>query len=135
MPPATMVVPLSLPEWPGPDPTYSVLLRVPLTVLLLDSCPHGRALLRHCERSEAIQSRPAGTVRKAPDCFVALLLAMTSPKPSLRAKRSNPVQRRRLDCFVALLLAMTTKPALRTNLARSGSSLRSNSASSSLSRL
>ncbi|MDR1468727.1 MAG: hypothetical protein LBT00_05480 [Spirochaetaceae bacterium] len=37
------------------------------------------------------------------DCFVALLLAMTTVPMSLRAKRSNPVEGlRRLDCFVAI---------------------------------
>ena len=32
----------------------------------------------------------------------------TNPRPSLRAKRSNPLPRKeRMDCFVAALLAMT----------------------------
>src|SRR5580700_2172617 len=38
---------------------------------------------------------------------------ISSPvSPSLRAKRSNPVLRRRLDCFVASLLAMTNALSL-----------------------
>ena len=41
-------------------------------------------------------------------------------KPSLRAKRSNPLprDRKKLDCFVASLLAMTARYSLRVPAAR-----------------
>src|SRR4051812_29752122 len=67
----------------------------------------GRIILRHCERSEAIQS---ATVETSLDCFVATLLAMTAvvaPSGTTRALRKLQNQRvnreRRASAGVDLL--------------------------------